>query len=299
MKNRRKRAECPANQQIAMHVSKVSIMINIVLSLFKMTAGVLAHSGAMVSDSIHSASDVFSTLIVMAGIRFANKQSDREHPYGHERMECVAAVLLAVTLFATGGAVGVKAASAMIKCGGRQGMIPGGMALGAAGLSIVVKEWMYLYTRKAAKQIGSSALMADAWHHQSDALSSVGAFAGILGARMGFPMLDPMASLLICFFIARASVDIFKDAVDQMVDKACDEDTVRALRDTAIAVDGVERIDEIRTRRFGARVYVDIEISASQELMLPAAHQIAHDVHDSIERYFPAVKHCMVHVNPF
>ena len=193
---------------LAMQVSCVSIVINVVLSAFKVGAGILSHSGAMISDGIHSASDVFSTLIVMAGIAMASRKSDREHPYGHERMECVAALLLSAVLFATGIAIGVSAVET-IGSGPEKGrVIPGTLALGAAVISIVVKEWMFWYTRAAARKLKSGALMADAWHHRSDALSSVGALIGILGARMGMPVMDPLASFIICIFIVKAALDL-------------------------------------------------------------------------------------------
>ena len=286
------------SKKIAMRVSSVSIFVNVALSLFKLAAGLIAHSGAMISDAVHSASDVFSTIIVIIGVNVSSKKSDEEHPYGHERMECVASIILAVILFATGVGIGVSGIE-KIAGGGSGGLeIPGMLALAAAVISVVVKEWMYWYTRGAAKKINSGALMADAWHHRSDALSSIGAFIGILGARMGFPVLDPIASVAICLFIGKAAYDIFKDAVDKMVDKACDGELIGEMEQLIVSQQGVEKIDEIRTRMFGARAYVDIEIAADGDLSLNASHEIAERVHDAIERQFPQVKHCMVHVNP-
>ena len=161
-----------------------------------------------------------------------------------------------------------------------------------------VKEAMYWYTRYNAKKIDSSALMADAWHHRSDALSSVGALAGIAGARLGYPICDAAASLCICFFIAKAAYDIFRDAVDKMVDKACDEATENELKNCALAQEGVLGVDLLRTRVFGNKIYVDIEIRADGDGSLREAHGIAERVHDSIEGNFARVKHIMVHVNP-
>ncbi len=284
--------------KIAMRVSGVSIGVNVALSVFKLAAGLIAHSGAMISDAVHSASDVFSTIIVMIGVTISAKKSDKEHPYGHERMECVASILLAVLLFATGVGIGIQGVQKI--AAGRLGeaLIPGRLALIAAVVSIVVKEWMYWYTRGAAKKINSGALMADAWHHRSDALSSIGAFAGILGARLGFPVLDPLASVVICVFIGKAAWDIFQDAMNKMVDKACDDRTIQQIRQAVLESRGVEKIDAIRTRMFGARSYVDIEIAADENLTLKEAHKIAEDVHNRVEEQFPEVKHCMVHVNP-
>ena len=282
--------------KIAFRVSRLSILINTALSAAKLAAGLIAHSGAMVSDAVHSASDVFSTFIVMIGVRLAGKESDREHPYGHERMECVAAIILSGILLATGLIIGYQGIQKILHP--EELKIPGLLALAAAVLSIAVKEIMYQYTRKAAKQIDSDALMADAWHHRSDALSSVGALIGIGGARLGFPILDPVASLVICLFIARAAYTIFRDAINKMVDESADEETEAALRACALAHPGVKGIDRLLTRKFGSRLYVEMEIAVDGEITLTAAHAIAEGVHNEIEQRFPKVKHIMIHVNP-
>ena len=281
-----------------MRVSYISILGNVLLSVFKLMAGIFAHSGAMISDAVHSASDVFSTFVVMIGIKISARASDKEHPYGHERMECVAAIVLATILCITGLGIG-KNAIAKLQDGNDAGMvIPGILALVAAIVSIVVKEAMFWYTRGAAKKIDSGALMADAWHHRSDALSSVGALVGILFARNGYPVMDVVASLIICVFIVKASYDIFKDAVDKMVDKACDEETERELKNFVEAQPGVLGVDLLQTRVFGNKIYVDLEIGADENSTLKESHQVAEQVHDKLEIQFPKVKHIMIHVNP-
>lgn len=286
-------------QQVAMRVSGVSILVNVVLSLFKLLAGIIARSGAMISDAIHSASDVASTVVVIIGVNMAGKKSDKEHQYGHERLECVSSILLAGLLMITGVGIGISGIQKIIDgTSGKDLMVPGMLALVAAVVSLIVKEWMFWYTRAAAKKINSGALMADAWHHRSDALSSIGAFVGILGARMGYPILDPIASVVICIFIAKAAIDIFRDAIDKMVDHSCDEKTVQEMRKVILETEGVQRIDVLRTRLFGSKIYVDIEIAADDDMTLKEAHTIAEEVHRSIEKKFAEVKHCMVHVNP-
>ncbi len=285
-------------KQIAMHVSTVSIGVNIILSCFKLLAGIFGKSGAMLSDAVHSLSDVFSTVIVMIGVSISKKKSDRNHQYGHERLECVAAIVLSVVLFLVGAGIGINGVEKIILGSRGAAKVPGTVALAAAVLSILVKEWMYWYTRSAAKKINSGALMADAWHHRSDALSSIGAFIGIGGARMGFAILDPIASIVICIFIGKASYDIFKDAIDKMVDKSCDEATLDEMRNIIFRQEGVEGIDMLQTRLFGAKMYVDIEVAADGKLSLEEGHEIAQRVHDAIEKGFPLVKHCMVHINP-
>ena len=281
----------------ALRVSVLSILINLLLTAGKLLAGLLAHSGAMISDAVHSASDVFSTLIVMIGVKLSGKESDREHPYGHERMECVAAILLSGILLATGLLIGYQGIRSILS-EREELQSPGILAAVAAGVSILTKELLFHYVRHQARKLDSPALMAEAWHHRSDALSSIGALAGILGARAGFPVLDPLASVVICVFIAKAAFDIFRDAVNKMVDHSCDEETETAIRLCAVEQPEVARIDLLRTREFGNRIYIEMEIAVDGELPLRQAHAVAERVHDEIEQRFPKVKHIMIHVNP-
>lgn len=294
----KKIAQNADSKKIAMRVSAVSIIVNVALSLGKLLAGLIAHSGAMISDAVHSASDVFSTIIVIVGVTMSEKASDADHPYGHERLECVASIILAVILTITGLGIGITGLEKITSGNYGDLQIPGLPALIAALVSILVKEWMYWYTRAAAKKINSGALMADAWHHRSDSLSSIGAFVGILGARSGFPVLDPIASVAICFFIEKAALDIFKDAMDKMVDKSCPGQVEEAMREVILSQKGVEGIDELKTRLFGPKIYVDLEIAVEATKTLLEAHEIAEQVHHAIEENFGNVKHCMVHVNP-
>ena len=283
-------------EKTTVKVSSVSITGNVVLSLLKILAGFFASSNAMISDGIHSLSDVFSSFIVIIGVKMASKASDKDHPYGHERFECVAAIVLAMVLTITALFIGNTAFKQIIS--GAQLEIPGILALIAAVVSIVCKEAMFRYTRVYARFFDSSALMADAWHHRSDALSSVGALVGIAGARMGYPVLDKAASILICLFIFKAAFDIFTDAVSKMVDSSCSEETEEKIKNCALEQEGVMGVDLIHTRVFGSKIYVDIEIGADKNKTLAESHDTAEKVHDAIEKEFPDVKHVMVHVNP-
>ncbi len=284
-------------EKTAMKVSIVSVIWNLLLSAGKLFAGIFANSGAMISDAVHSASDVFSTIIVMIGVKISGKDSDNDHPYGHERLECVAAIILATVLAATGIGIGYGAV-VKIMAGDYNVEMPGILALVAAVVSILVKELMFWYTRYYAKQIDSSALMADAWHHRSDSLSSIGALIGIIGARLGFGIMEPLASVVICIFIEKAAYDIFMDAVNKMVDKSCDDETMEKIKACAMNIPGVENIDLLRTRVFGNKIYVDMEIAADGNKTLDETHAVAERVHNAIEQEFPKVKHIMVHVNP-
>ena len=285
-------------RNVANRVSLFTIIGNVVLSVIKLLAGIIAHSSAMISDAVHSASDVFSTFVVIIGIKLALKKPDKEHPYGHERMECVAAIVLAMVLFITGLGIGLEAVKNIIHGNYGDLQVPGVLALIAAIVSIVSKEAMYWYTRHYAKKIDSSALMADAWHHRSDAFSSIGALIGIGASRLGYPVMDSIASLVIFVFIVKAAFDIFKDAIDKMVDHACDEGTEKQIYDCVMKNENVMGIDLLQTRVFGNKIYVDVEIQADASYTLQKAHDIAEAVHDDSEESFPKVKHIMVHVNP-
>ena len=285
-------------ESVATRVSVVSMIGNCVLTVLKLLAGLLAHSGAMVSDAIHSASDILSGFVVIAGVHIATREADRDHPYGHERFECVAAIVLATVLALVGGSIGVGAVRSVISGAYLTLKAPGLLALLAALLSIVSKEAMFWYTRSNARRIRSTALEAEAWHQRSDALSSIGALIGIAGARMGYPIMEPIASAIISLFILRVALQIFRQAIDQMVDHAADPELEGRLRGEAAQEPGVQRVDRLQTRLFGNKVYVDLEIAADPALTLAEAHAIAESVHDRIEKTFPEVKHIMVHVNP-
>ena len=286
-------------EKTAVRVSTWSIVGNAILTVFKLFAGIFAHSSAMVSDAVHSASDVLSSVIVIVGVRLSGREADKEHPYGHERMECVAAIVLAVILAITGGAIGLSAARSIFASDGGSGVIPGVLALVASCVSIVTKELMYRYTMHYARKLDSASLKASAWDHRSDALSSVGALVGIAGARLGFPILEHIASLVICLFILKAALDIFREAVNKMLDRSAGDDLEAEIARCAAEQAEVRRVDLVRSREFGSRIYVDIEISADGSLTLSESHEVAQKVHDAVESRFDKVKHIMVHVNPY
>ena len=285
-------------ERTAVRVSYFSIIGNAILVIFKLFAGIVGKSAAMVSDAVHSASDVLSSIIVIVGVRLSGRAADEDHPYGHERMECVAAIILAVILAATGAGIGLNALESIISRDAGGAVVPGLLALIAAVVSIVTKEGMYRYTVFFARKLDSASLMASAWDHRSDAFSSIGALVGIAGARMGYPILEHIASIVICLFILKAALDIFREALDKMVDHSAGDELEQAIKKCAEEQPNVLGVDLIRTREFGSRVYVDIEISADGSLTLTESHDIAQHVHDAIEHNFEKVKHIMVHVNP-
>lgn len=278
-------------------ISIISIIVNVLLSVFKLLAGILANSSSMISDSVHSLSDVFSTIIVIIGLKIGNKEADYEHPYGHEKYECLAAIILAVILFFTGILLMYNGVLALMN-GTYSSIVPGKLAIVAAIVSIIVKELMYQATIKVSRELNSDSLRADAWHHRSDALSSIGALIGIILSRKVNPCFEPIATLVISLFILKASIDILKDSLDKIMDKALDNKTEKDIIKLVKSVDGVIHLDDLKTRLFGSKMYVDIEISVDPDITVREGHKIAENVHNMIEKEYKNCKHCMVHINP-
>ena len=289
----------PVNETaIIRNLSLVSVIGNAILSGFKMFAGIAGNSGAMISDAIHSFSDVLTTLIAWIGVKVSKRDADHSHPYGHERLECVASLVLGIVLLGTGIGVGKVGVENILSGNYETLAIPSTIALVAAIISIVGKEAMYWYTRYYAKLINSAAFMADAWHHRSDAFSSIGSLIGIGGAMLGFPVLDFVASVVICLFIVKVAYDISKDALVKMLDTSCGEDYEKKLTEYIANQKDVMGVDMIRSRMFGNKVYIDLEISVDGAKSLREAHEVAERVHQDVERQFPDIKHIMIHVNP-
>lgn len=287
-------------KKVVAKLSRVGILGNVILSAFKLFAGIFGHSGAMISDAVHSLSDVFATLIAYIGVVLSKQEADKEHPYGHERFECIASLILGMILAATGLGIGYSGIQTLLKArtGTAEIAIPTLLPLIAAIVSVLVKEGMYWYTMYYAKKLDSAAFKADAWHHRSDAFSSVGSFIGIGAAKLGFPIMDPLASLIICLFILKVAFDISKDALNKMTDTSCSDEFIQEVHDFISAQPDVKNIDLLNTRQFGNKVYIDLEIAVDRNMSLINAHNIAERVHAAVEQQFPNVKHIMIHVNP-
>lgn len=284
-------------EQIIYRTAAVTLGINLLLTACKLLAGIFGHSDAMVADAIHSASDAFTTVLVIIGARIASRQADASHPYGHERMECVLSLALALCLLGVGVGIGWNGVKALF-FPPEQEAAPTALALAAAVLSILVKEGMYRYTVHAAKQTGSLSLKADAWHHRSDALSSIGSLFGIGGAMLGFARADALAASVLALVICKVAFDLCRDTLGRLIDRAAPPETQEQIRAAARNVSGVLSVDRLRTRLFGSRVEADLEIGADGSLSLWQAHDIAERVENAVKQDVPGVKSCTVHVNP-
>ena len=249
----------------------------------------------MLADGMHSLSDVVTTIGVIIGLKLSHKEADKSHPYGHERIESITSLFLSTVLFLVAISIGY---SGIIKIINHNYVTPGFSAIIAAITSIIVKELMYWYTIKYANEINSPSLKADAWHHRSDALSSIGALIGIAGARMGYPFLDPLVAIIIALVIIKVAFDICKQSIAQLIDEAASEDDVQVIIDKINSIDGIYEIKNLKTRQHSNRLYVDVDISVDATLTVEEGHNIASYVHNLIEED-SRIKHCMVHVNPY
>ena len=284
------------NYGLAVKVSIVTIVANVILALFKIVAGIIGQSSAMLADGAHTLSDVLTTIVVLIGLKIASKEADEEHPYGHEKYESVFAKILSILLLLTGAFIGYESIKVLVS---GEFAEPKKIALIAALMSIIVKEIMYWYTIKAAKKIKSISMEADAWHHRSDAFSSIGTFAGILGARLGIPALDPIAGIIVSIFVIKVGVDLYLKSVKELVDESADDKTIKKIIEKTESVEGVRGIGSLKTRIFGNKIYVDIEILVDAFISVKEGHDISEKVHDKLEEEIDHIKHCMVHIEPF
>ncbi|MDU2292999.1 MAG: cation diffusion facilitator family transporter [Peptococcus niger] len=269
--------------------------LNFLLGSVKLAAGLWGRSSAMVADAAHSYSDCASTVAVIAGLKIASKSADADHPYGHEKYELIFANILSILLGLTAVKIGYDALM-VIAHGSYQ--VPGLAPLLAAVFSVAVKEVMYRLTLRKAKKIGSVAMEADAWHHRSDALSSVAAFVGILGARLGLPVLDPVTGLLVSILVLKVAIDLYRKSVSGLVDSSTDAETVARIQQLLADMDGIEEVNSLKTRVFGASAYADVTIKVDGALTVEEGHDIATLAHNKIEANLPKIKHIMVHIEP-
>ena len=286
-------------QRIGKRITYINVICNFILALFKFVVGLIVHSTALISDSVNSASDVLGVAIVIVGLHLSSKKSDKDHPYGHERFECVAAIVLSVFILFTGFFMGYLAIEKISMTEIKTPMTIGTLAIIVAILSMALKEGMYWYTRHYAKLLDSSSLMGIAWDNRSDVFATLCVLLGIIGSKFGITILDSVASLIVSIFIIKAAINIFIDAIGKMVDTSCPEETQIEIKKIAEEQFGVCSVDLIQTRVFGNRIYVDIEISVSSTISVVEGHAIAEKVHDAIEEELENVKHIMVHINPY
>ncbi len=273
-----------------------SILWNILLTIIKVFAGIVGKSSAMVADGLHSASDIISSVGVLIGNKIAKAPNDKEHNYGHEKAETLVSFLLSLLLIVVSLKIGFSALNSLFNLDSVQ--VPTLLPLIVSIISIAIKEYQYRITIKIANKINSPSLKADAWHHRSDALSSIAAFIGIGGALLGFKALDPIASVVVALFVAKVGFDILKDSANELMDYSIDEDQEKQIVKIAENTNGVINLGEIRTRKHGATAYVDLTICVNKDLTVYEGHEIATKLEKRIIKEMQFVKGITVHVEP-
>ena len=273
-----------------------SILWNIFLTTIKIFAGIFGKSSAMISDGLHSASDIISSVGVLIGNKIAKTPNDKEHNYGHEKAETLVSFLLSILLIIVSLKIGWGALQSLFNLDSVQ--VPTVLPLIVSIISIGIKEYQYRITIRIANKINSPSLKADAWHHRSDALSSIAAFIGIGGAMLGFKALDPIASIVVALFVAKVGFDILKDSTNELMDYSIDDEQEEQIRKIAEKTEGVINLGELRTRKHGAMAYVDLTICVNKDLTVLEGHEIAHKIEKYIINEMKFVKGITVHVEP-
>jgi len=283
-------------------VTLVGGAVNVVLLVFKFVAGIVGHSAAMVADAVHSLSDFVTDIIVLVFVRISGKPKDKSHDYGHGKYETLAMTLIGVALLSV--AIGIIY-SGVIKITtwiqGGQLEAPGLLALWAALLSIVLKEGVYRYSMIKARQLNSQAVEANAWHHRSDALSSVGTAVGIGGAiflGQRWTVLDPLASVIVGAFIVKVAVDLLRDGIGDLMEQSLPDAVEDEILQLAASVPGVVNPHDLRTRRIGNHYAIELHILMDGDLSLHEAHDKATEVEETLKSHYGAETHVAVHVEP-
>lgn len=280
----------------ATKVTLISIIWNVILTFIKVLGGILGKSNAMIADGLHSASDIISSIGVLIGNKIAKTPNDKEHNYGHEKAETLVSFLLSMLLIGVALKISLNGINSLIHLDDVQ--VPTFLPLIISVISIGIKEYQYKITIRVAKKINSPSLKADAWHHRSDALSSVAAFIGIGGSLLGFKALDPIATVVVGLFVAKVGLDIFKDAINELMDYSINENDESQIITIANDTDGVLNIGELRTRKHGSMAYVDLTICVNKDLTVLQGHEIANKLEISILEELQIVKGITVHVEP-
>lgn len=277
-------------------ISLISIIASVFLSFLKLMTGIVGKSSALVSDGANSLSDVVSYTVVMGGLAASDRKADSNHQYGHEKLESIVSFLVAIAIFVTGVGIGY----AGIKNIGRINAlpIPSILPLIGATISIIIKFILWRLTVRAVKQTGLNSLRALAADHITDVFSSSGALVGVIGARYGLPVLDPIASVIIAFLIIKSSLEVFRASYHVLMDASVDQKTRLQLEKAILLNPQVKRIDLLRTRSSGNGFWAEVELCCCRNLRMHEAHDVAEEIHDRIERDFPKIRHIMVHLNP-
>ena len=280
------------SEKHALKVTLLGLAANLILALAKGFIGIIANSSALIADAGHSVSDLLSDGITLWAVRMSGIPKDKNHPYGHGKFETVGTFIIALLLLFTGIGVAGHVFNRM-----DASVVPGTIALWMAGIAIIVKEALFHVTRMVGRRTGSRVLMANAWHHRSDAISSVAALLGIAGAQLGIPLMDPIAGMLVAGLIIKTGIDIGYESIRELTDETVEEDVISELGKIMSGIEGVDHYHEMRARRMGPHLLVDLHIQVDSMMSISAAHQVAERVRLEILEKLPAVNEVLVHVD--
>jgi len=272
------------------------VLVNLVLSVIKIVGGFFGHSQALLADGVHSLSDLASDGMVLLAAKHAGEDADEDHPYGHARYETLATVGLGFLLIGVAVGIGIDAIDRLDR--EVTPPLPHLYTLIIAAISILSKEWLYHATKKVGLLIRSPMLEANAWHHRSDAISSIIVFIGIGGTYLGYPLLDVIAALIVAFMIAKIGIDLSKQGVQELVDTALDADTTERIKQTILAIDDVRQLHMLRSRRMGHHALVDVHIQVSPRLSVSEGHHISEMVENKLKQNFDEINDVVVHIDP-
>ena len=278
------------------HVTLVGAAVNLLLSIVKIVVGILAHSQALIADGIHSLSDLVTDALVMYATRLAHQEADLDHPYGHARIETVATVALGIFLILVAFALVLDAGRRMLQP--ELLVRPGFIALIVAGVSIAGKEWLYHYTMRVASRVNSGLLRANAWHHRTDAISSVVVLIGVGGALLGLPLLDAVAAVVVALMIVRVGWRLVWTNLEELVDKGLEPERLDTITEALESVGGVRSVHMLRTRRMGGQAFVDVHIQVPPRLSVSEGHQIADVAEARLLQQVDEVTDVTVHIDP-
>ncbi|WP_294172963.1 cation diffusion facilitator family transporter [uncultured Clostridium sp.] len=278
-------------------VTILSILLNIGLTIMKILAGVFGNSTAIIADGLHSASDIITSIGILIGNKISRKPRDEEHQYGHEKAESLVAFVLAAALIIVAVEIGYKGVAALFNLNEIQ--VPTLLPLIVALISIGVKEYQYQITIRVAKKINSSSLKADAWHHRSDALSSIAAFIGIGGAMLGFKILDPIASIIVAIVVVKVGIDILKSACDELMDSSISKQDIGEIKSMIDNNQKIYGIKDFKSRKYGSVAYIDMSIFIDKAKTLEEAHDIADDLEHNIISTLSYIKEINIHTEPY
>ena len=285
-----------ARYQDARKVTLVGAAVNIALSVIKLLAGWLGSSHALIADAVHSLSDLATDVVVLVAAKHGSKDADDEHPYGHGRIETLATVVLGILLLLMAFGIGYDAVRRLFEP--EQLLLPGMLALSAAILSVLVKEALFHYTVAVAKKLRSSLLRANAWHHRSDAVSSVVVVVGVIGSMAGLAYLDAVASVVVAVMIAKIGWELGWSSVHELIDRGLEQKDIDTIREKIMAVDGVRAMHDLRTRRMGGNAFVDVDVLVDPSLTVSEGHRIGEEVLKRLNQDIDEVTDVTVHIDP-